>query len=92
VEDVLSEDRQQRDRTAQQHREEIERNRPQQDLSLPDIMKARQQYVDRGGALFHPAGPHRKHRNKNEIAGQRDQREEKNGTRPADASSQGQRK
>ena len=63
VEDVLREDREQRDGTAQQHGEEVERDRAEQDVRPPDEPNAREHLVHACGALGRrrPPAAHREH-------------------------------
>ncbi len=61
LEDVLREDRQKRHRAAEQHREEIERDRAEENVRPPDQSHAGEHLAETGRATRHrkPAAPHR---------------------------------
>ena len=53
LENVLREDREQRDRAAEQHGEEVERDRAEQHLRPPNQADAREDLAEIGGAVGH---------------------------------------
>ena len=71
LEDVLREDRQQRDRAAEEHGEEVERDRAEQDVRSPDETNAGEHLVDPDGTFRRRLAATAKR----EHAPERDQRE-----------------
>jgi hypothetical protein len=57
MQNLLREDRHQRNRAPQQHREQVERNRPQQNLCSCNVPKTRQNHILRNSPVLHASGP-----------------------------------